>query len=468
MRLYLINPHNPFGSVAKMKESRWNKYRIWKPLGLLILAGLTPPEWEITVIDENLGIPDYWGLEKPDLVGVTAFTSQAKRAYEIAAIFRKSGTKVIMGGIHATMCTDEALRYVDSILTGEAESIWTQVLEDTRADQLKPIYRGIHLDMDKIPPARHDLLPSGYRFGSIQISRGCPLNCSFCSVTAFNGGKYRARPVARIIEELKQIKEDYVLIVDDNLIGTRKEHIERAKEIFRAMIREKVNKKWCTQVTLNMADDEELLRLAAKSGCFGVYIGFESSNREGLEEVNKKFNIIMIKKFKDMVRRIQRHGILIIGSFIMGLDVDQKGIGRQIAENSSEYGIDILNLCYLTPLPGTRLWNDLQASDRIAANNFPDDWIYYTFTFPVAKYKNLSWEEMIRENYECNSDFYSYRNIIRRVGKNLLLLRNPFITLAINLSYRNNAVTNFFGKFEDLNFSRGRSVAAAEADLTSN
>ncbi len=459
MLLFLINPFNPVISLTKINESRWNKYRVWKPLGLLILAGMTPADWEIQVIDENLGIPDYEAMRRPDLVGITAFTSQAERAYQIAAEFRNKGVPVIMGGIHATMCSDESLKYVDSVVTGEAESVWPQVLEDVRKYKLKSIYKGVHLGMDKIPFARHDLLPSGYQFGSIQISRGCPLNCSFCSVTAFNGGKYRVRPIDMIIKELKLIKEKYVLIVDDNLIGTKKEHIEHAKELFRAMIKENINKKWCTQVTINIADDDELLELAAKSGCFGVFIGFESSSREGLEEINKKFNISRITKnnaFRDAVRRIQRRGILVIGSFIMGLDVDSEGIGREIAETAKNYEIDFLNLLYLTPLPGTRLWSKMESEGRIAANIFPDDWKYYTLIFPVAHYKNLSWKDMIMENFKCNSRFYSYKNISRRVIKNLFHVRSPLITAIGSFSYRNNAVRNFFGKFTGFDLSRGQ------------
>jgi radical SAM superfamily enzyme YgiQ (UPF0313 family) len=458
MLLYLINPFNPVISITKTKESRWNKYRVWKPLGLLVLAGMTPSEWEIQVIDENLGVMDYDAMRCPDLVGITAFTSQAERAYQIAAGFKSKGVPVIMGGIHATMRLDESLKHVDSVVTGEAESVWPQVLKDFRDNKLKSVYNGVHLEMDNVPFARHDLLPSGYHFGSIQISRGCPLNCSFCSVTAFNGGRYRVRPVDLIIKELRMIKEKYVLMVDDNLIGTKKEHIERAKELFRAMIKEKVNKKWCTQVTINMADDEELLELAAKSGCFGVFIGFESSSREGLEEVNKKFNMSRVTKnneFRNAVRRIQRHGILVIGSFIMGLDIHGKGIGREIAEAAKEYEIDFLNLLYLTPLPGTRLWDKLESENRIAANVFPADWKYYTLIFPVAQYKNLSWQDMITENYKCNSRFYSYKNISKRIIKSLFHLRNPLITVVGNLSYRNNAVMNFFGKFAGFDLSRG-------------
>ncbi|MCY2932130.1 MAG: cobalamin-dependent protein, partial [Planctomycetota bacterium] len=227
MRLYLINPFNPLVSLVDVKASRWNRYRVWKPLGLLVLAALTPKDWDITVIDENLGAPDYEALPHPDLVGVTAFTSQASRAYELAGRFRAMGVPVVMGGIHASMCVEEALGHVDSVVVGEAEGAWGTVLADVRAGTLKPTYSGCHVDMADVPPARHDLLPEGYAFGSIQTTRGCPLDCTFCSVSAFNGKRYRNRPIDAVIAELKTIREKWVLVVDDNLIGTSPAHIQR-------------------------------------------------------------------------------------------------------------------------------------------------------------------------------------------------------------------------------------------------
>src|SRR5512137_1319390 len=143
MRLFLINPSNPLVSLIKVKESRWNRYRVWKPLSLMVLAGLTPPEeWDISIVDENLGPPDYSAMPRPDLVGITAFTSQAPRAYEVAAHFRRLGVPVVMGGIHATVCVDEVMQHVDSVVTGEAESVWARLLEDTRRGRLKPRYDG--------------------------------------------------------------------------------------------------------------------------------------------------------------------------------------------------------------------------------------------------------------------------------------------------------------------------------------
>jgi radical SAM superfamily enzyme YgiQ (UPF0313 family) len=438
MRLCLINPSNPLVSMVKVKESRWNRYRVWKPLSLMVLAGLTPPEWEISIVDENLGAPDYPAMPRPDLVGITAFTSQANRAYEVATHFRRLGVPVVMGGIHATMCLDEVTERVDSVVTGEAESIWQQVLEDAGHGILKSRYDGGLAEIKDVRFARHDLLAGGYACGAIQTTRGCPLNCSFCSVTAFNGAHYRQRPIRDVVQELQSVPEKRVLVVDDNLIGTRHEHIARAKDLFRAMAQANLQKQWVAQASINFADDEELVSLAAKAGCSGVFIGFESPTREGLVELGKKFNLLKGLDFRSSVRRIQRHGILVVGSFIIGLDIDEPGIGKRIAGVASQYGVDNLNVLFLTPLPGTRLWDQMKLEGRIALDTFPRDWKYYTLTFPVARYKHLSLDGIIEEMISCDGDFYSMPRILRRVWSNLWQGRKPLINLVGNLSCRNN------------------------------
>ena len=442
MRLCLINPSNPLVSITNLKESRWNRYRVWKPLGLMVLAGLTPPEWEVSIVDENMGVPDYAGMPRPDLVGITAFTSQANRAYEVAAYFRGLGVPVVMGGIHATMCMDEAMARVDAVVTGEAESVWATVLDDVLKHRLQRRYDGGTAEIRGVPPARQDLLAKGYAFGAIQTTRGCPLNCTFCSVTAFNGAQYRQREVADVVLEFQSIREKYVLVVDDNLIGTRTEHIARAKELFRALAAAGTGKEWVAQATINFADDEELLALAAKAGCRGVFIGFESPTLEGLREIGKKFNIIKGRDFRASVRRIQRHNIMVVGSFILGLDADSPGTGKLIAEAASSYGVDNMNVLFLTPLPGTQLWDRMKAEHRLALDTFPEDWRYYTLTYPVAAYKHLSLDGIIEEMISCDKTFYSTPRIARRVWGNLWRRRQPLIALAGNLSYKSNLRLN--------------------------
>jgi radical SAM superfamily enzyme YgiQ (UPF0313 family) len=456
MRLYLINPSNALVSIVNVKESRWNRYRVWKPLSLMVLAGLTPPAWEISIVDENLGAPDYAAMPPPDLVGITAFTSQANRAYEVAAHFRRLGVPVVMGGIHATMCLDEVMERADSVVTGEAEGIWPQVLEDARHGNLKRRYEGGLAEIKDVPLARHDLLGTGYAFGAIQTTRGCPLNCSFCSVTAFNGARYRQRPIPDVVREFQSIREKRVLMVDDNLIGTSPEHIARAKDMFCAMAQANMRKEWVAQATINFADDEELLFLAAKAGCRGVFIGFESPTPEGLRELGKKFNLLKGRDFSAAVRRIQRHNILVVGSFIIGLDIDERGVGKRIAKVARQYGVDNLNVLFLTPLPGTRLWDQMKSEDRIALDMFPQDWKYYTLTFPVARYKNLSLDGVIEEMISCERDFYSMPRILNRVLGNLWHRRQPLISLVGNLSYRKNLRLNSKAYAEFKRYSRKR------------
>jgi radical SAM superfamily enzyme YgiQ (UPF0313 family) len=261
-------------------------------------------------------------------------------------------------------------------------------------------------------------------------------------VTAFNGARYRQRPIPDVVREFRLIREKRVLVVDDNLIGTRPDHIARAKEMFRALAQANLRKEWIAQATINFADDEELLALAAKAGCSGVFIGFESPAPEGLRELGKKFNLLKGRDFRASVRRIQRHNIQVVGSFIIGFDIDEPGVGNHIAEVASQYGLDYLNVLFLTPLPGTRLWEQMKSEDRIALDAFPEDWNYYTLTFPVARHKHLSLDGIIEEMISCDRRFYSMPRILRRVYSNLWQRRKPLITLVGGLSCRSNLRLN--------------------------
>ncbi|HLA82055.1 MAG TPA: radical SAM protein, partial [Thermoleophilia bacterium] len=423
-------------------------------------AGLTPPDWQISILDENIAPIDYDGLEKPDVVGITAFTSQSKRAYEIAEGFRKQGVPVVMGGIHATMCREEASRFVDTVVTGEAESVWPLVLDDVKSGLLKNLYEGGRADMEGFVPGRHDLLPRGYAFGAIQTTRGCSLNCPFCSVTEFNGAQYRQRPIPEVVEEFKSIPEARVLIVDDNLIGRKPQHIERAKALFRALADANTGKRWIGQTTINFADDEELIDLAQKAGCIGLFIGFESATPEGLPELGKKSAMLSGRSVSASVERIRRRNILVVGSFIMGLDSDRPGVGKLIADAADAYGVDNMNVLFLTPLPGTRLWRQLQREGRIDMDAFPDDWKYYTLNYPVARYKHLSRDQIIREMNECNGTFYSPSRIASRMGRNLAAGRNPLLTLVSNLTSRRNSI--LFAKVYENLWQTGADVTEVE------
>jgi radical SAM superfamily enzyme YgiQ (UPF0313 family) len=275
-------------------------------------------------------------------------------------------------------------------------------------------------------------------------------------VTAFNGSRYRQRLIQDIVHEFQLIREKYVLVVDDNLIGTSPEHIERTKDLFRAMIKAKIRKKWLSQATINFADDEELLELAAKAGCKFILIGFESPEPEGLIEVGKKFNLRKGHDFRAAVKRIQRHNIMVVGSFIIGLDIDRQGIGERIAQTASEYGLDNLQVLFLTPFPGTRLMKQMTMDGLIALNAFPEDWKYYTLNFPVAKHKHFTLDDIIEEMISCDQRFYSIPNIIRRFWINLWQNRSPLFTLVNNLSFRSDLWLSYNAYSEFKVYSRNR------------
>lgn len=461
-RLLLINPDNALVSITK--DSYINKWRIWKPLGLLVIAALTPDDWDITVVDENMTSPDYDAMA-PDLVGISAFTSQATRAYELAALWRERGVPVVMGGIHASMCTEEALERVDVVVVGEAESVWAQVCEDAKAGALERVYRGEFVETAQLQPARHDLLAKQYKFGSIQTTRGCPLSCTFCSVTAFNGHRYRLRPIEAVVEEMKLIQEDFVLFVDDNLFGTRKDHLERSKEMLRAIIKAGIKKRWMCQTTVNMADDPELLDLAVQAGCFGVFIGFEAVTPEGLTEVHKKFNTIRNRDLRESVMTIQRRGIAVLGAFVMGLDVDTKGIGAVIADTANRYSVAAINVLMLTPLPGTALWKKLEGEGRILKTDFPKDWKYYTLNHPVATLKNLSWGELVDEMAACYRTFYSWPTLLLRSALTWWRTKRfiPALgVLVLNASYRLNLKTDL-ANYANMGLEAGESQNTLDA-----
>jgi len=211
-KLLLINPVSPRRAGLTVNASSR-----FPPLSLGIIAALTPDSWEVALIDENFATFEY---QEADLVGLTAFTAAAPRAYEIASVYREQGVCTVMGGIHASMLPEEALHHVDAVVIGEAESVWPQVITDFTAGRMQQMYRGKWLDLaGKVQP-RRELFNPEYAFGTIQTSRGCPMDCEFCSVTVFNGRRYRQRPVEEVLDELETIPQKRVFFVDDNIIGS--------------------------------------------------------------------------------------------------------------------------------------------------------------------------------------------------------------------------------------------------------
>jgi radical SAM superfamily enzyme YgiQ (UPF0313 family) len=432
-KLVLINPanHTRVGLTV-------NKSSRFPPLGLGIIAALTPASWDVTLVDETWETFSYY---QADLVGITAFTATAPRAYEIARLYRSNNVPVVMGGIHASMCPDEACRFVDCVVTGEAETVWPQIIADFEAGSLKSHYVGSWQELAGNPFPRYDLFNPGYMFASVQTSRGCPMDCNFCSVTAFNGRRYRRRPVAKVLEELSGISQKMVFFVDDNIIGYGKEDREGALELFKGMVESKLNKWWFCQASLNFADDKEVLTWAARAGCKMVFLGLESEDEEALFEVNKQLNLKRkVSTYAHVFQRIHRAGIAVLGAFIFGMDNDTSARLDERTSYMINSDIDVMQVTHLTPLPGTRLFGKLRNEGRLIYTDFPDDWSRYDMTQVVHRPANMSTAEFTTDILKCNRRLYSWPVILKKACRTMLMTRNPMAAMFAfqsNINYRN-------------------------------
>ena len=437
-RLLLVNPVNRVRTGFSINDSSR-----FPPLGLGIIASLTPDEWEIELVDENF---EEFSYRDADLVGITAFTSAANRAYEIAAKYRDRNVPVVMGGIHASMCKEEASRYVDSVVIGEAEGVWEELLDDASANVLKPLYRGAWLDPSEFRPPRRAVYHEGYMFASLQTSRGCPMDCNFCSVTAYNGRRYRRRPPADILAELEEISSRFVFFVDDNIIGYGEASRKRALELFQGMAERRFDKLWFCQASINIADDEEVLEWAARAGCRMIFLGIEAEDSSGLSEVDKRLNLKRgPESYGLLFDRIHQAGIAVLGAFIFGLDGDtpEKLVKRATFMIDSD--VDVMQLTSMTPLPGTRLFEKLQQEDRLLFTDFPRDWGRYDLTEIVHQPVELERDELGAVIHECMQRVYSLKTLKAKAKQTLAATGSWEATefaYRANMNYRNIALAH--------------------------
>lgn len=369
-------------------------------LSIITIAALTPPDIEISYIDEDFEEIDF--DVQYDIVGISAMTQQVIRGYEIAKEFRKRGTYVVMGGIHASFLPDEALEWVDTVIIGEGEELWPKFLEDFKNNKEKRVYKqpdGTFVDLTKSPVPRYDLLLEKNYFKShknfynmipIQISRGCPHNCEFCLVTKCYGSKFRKKTIEQIILEIKTIKEYFpgrvILFADDNLFIDKKFSKKLLKTI------KELNIRWWAQTDISVGEDEELLSLIYESGGLLLLIGFESIDPENLKSINiNSWKYKQLSKYSKNIERIQKHGIIVFGSFIFGLDNDDKNVFKNVVRFMDENNITG-QLTIATPLPGSRLLERLKQEDRLIEGE--PFWDKCTFFDVLYKPKKMTIEEL--------------------------------------------------------------------------
>lgn len=432
-RLLLINPTDSQGGLGNVRATAF------PPMNLPYLAAVTPPHYQIEVLDENV---ESFKFRAADIVGITAYTASVHRGYQLAQIYREKGVPTVMGGIHVSMMPQEALQFCDAVVIGEAEKVWPQVLADFEAGCLQQEYRGDWPDLTDLPNPRREVLnESHYGWGSIQTSRGCPMDCAFCSVTAFNGRRFRRRSLDAVIAELKQIPQNKVLIADDNIIGYSKSDLEWTRAFFTRIIAEDIRKIFFAQTSILFGEDRDLLRLAAKAGLKIVFVGMESVNPETLKSYGKNINLKRLKqnRYLELISRIRKAGIAFLGAFVIGGDEDDHRVFHNTLEFVKTAHIDVLQITKPTPLPGTRLWKELNAANRIHSRNFPQDWKDYRFSrlqFTPAK---LSIEEVYEGYAYIKNAYFSLWQTLARTVSTLLTTKDLAATLIaykFNSSYR--------------------------------
>lgn len=428
MRLTLVHP-----CVGRRRGEPYIRTWQMEPLAPATIAGLTPRDRETTIRfydDRTESIP--FG-EPADLVAMSVETYTAKRAYQIASEYRRRGVPVVMGGFHPTLVPDEAVEYAESIVIGEAESLWPQLVEDFRAGRLKRVYRG------SSRPALTGLRPdrsifAGKRYlpvGLVEAGRGCHFRCEFCAVQAYFSNTQTRRPTDEIIEEIRRIRKPLIFFVDDNITS----NMDQAKDFFRALIPLKV--RWVSQASINAAHDEEFLRLIKASGCQGLLIGFESLNPDNLQRMFKSFNT-MRGGYERALANLKRHEIPLYATFIVGYDEDDGDAVEQTLAFAARHRFYIVAFNHLTPFPGTPLYNRLQREDRLLYDRW---WLDPAYRYGMVPYapRRMSAAAVQERCIEARRRFYGLSSIFRRSGNFALNRRSLFMWshfFSINLLFR--------------------------------
>jgi radical SAM superfamily enzyme YgiQ (UPF0313 family) len=384
----------------------WRKRRAaftLPPLALPLLAAMAPPGVKVRLIDEALEDVDL--SISADLVGLSVMTPTAPRAYALGRHFRSRGIKVVMGGVHPSTLPEECLEESDAVVIGEAERLWPKLLGDAARGRLEKVYQnGQPFSLEDLPAPRWDLIREKRYFvpRTVQVSRGCPMGCSFCSVSSFFGRTHRTRPIPQVLEEIKALRKRFFVFVDDNIAGDP----DYAKELFAAMA--PLKKRWVGQASISIAEDGELLRLASRSGCIGLLIGFESISPDVLRSIGKQVNLR--RTYEEAIQKIYAHGIHIQGSFILGFDGDTPERVRSTVEFVRKNRITGVNYCHLTPFPGTKLFRELESEGRILHR----DWSKYDRQNIVFQPKNFSPEELQKNIFWAYRQTYNLRSLWQR------------------------------------------------------
>lgn len=422
-KLLLINPaqdKDRFGSRRRTRSSI-------PKLNLPLLAAYATDRFNVRLIDETVEDIDF--DMKADLVGISIMTQLSKRGYEIANEFRKRGVTVVIGGFHVYFFPEDAEKYADTLIIGEGEVAWEQLLDDFLNGQIKKRYRAeTPHNLVGLPHPRLDLMKEGaYTCTNIiETARGCPHKCAYCAVTQYWGYKFRFRPVEDVVEEIQQMPPGDIIFVDDNIIGAPK----RAKELFKALI--PLKRRWSGQADLKLAKDPELMELAAKSGCKWLFMGIESINPDNLMDVGKS-RVNVAQDYARSLAAIRQAGIKVFGSFIFGFDHDDKNVFDRTVQFCIDNKVDGANFYIFTPMPFTELYEQMEKDGRILHK----DWSRYDMNHVVFKPMKMTPEELMEGYLGAYKSFYSYSSIIKRVLRPNKDFKEVLgVNIGRNLNYR--------------------------------
>jgi radical SAM superfamily enzyme YgiQ (UPF0313 family) len=411
MRILLISPSN--------NEKRSHFFRI-PQLTLSVIAALTPPEIEVDIVEEEteaINFEKYY-----DLVGISCMTAVAQKAYQLAGVFRKKGAKVVLGGIHPTVMSQEAIQHCDSVVIGEAEGTWPQLIQDFKHNRLQKFYKSLDFDLANFPipkkNSNHHKTP--FHMQPIFTTRGCPYDCEFCSVTNLYGKKLRHRRVADVVEEITRTEEKKFIFLDDNIVGD----VKFAKELFASLSSLKIS--WVGQASMSLVKDENLLLLAKKSGCMALFFGLESVSSKTLEDLPKTLR--SLKKHDDAIKIIQGSGIMFHASVVFGFDDDDSSIFERTLEFLMKNRIVTATFNILTPYPGTRIFEKFEKEGRLLSQN----WIDYNHSTVVFKPKKMTPQQLAEGYVWIGRNFYSKSSILKRFFNNF---NHPVLYLSMNAAY---------------------------------
>ena len=433
MRLTLIQP-----AIGHRRGESYIRSWQMEPLTIATLAGLTPSGVELRFYDDRM---ETIAFDEPtDAVAIPVETYTARRAYQIASEYRRRGVPVVLGGFHVTLVPDEAARFGDAIVLGEAEAVWPQVVDDLRHRTLQRRYRGERGALAGVTADRS--LFQGKRYlpiGLVETGRGCRFPCEFCAIQTFFERSYRSRPPADVVRELHSLKAEKKLFffVDDNFAGD----IKAGKELLPQL--EPLQLRWITQVSINAAHDEDFVAQLARAGCRGVLIGFESLDEANLKLMNKRFNT-MKGGFVGALANLRRHGIAVYGTFMFGYENDSAGSFGQAVEFAIEQDMYIAAFNHLTPFPGTPLYARLKSEGRLRFDAWWLDPGYRYNDLPftpaamapdqvtqgciAARRAFYSWPSILKRSMRNRSDFFMWRNFfgINALHRGDISLRNGY------------------------------------------